>query len=183
MLSDDIYAFRNELRKHNTLFAYTGFVSEDLLYSLGTAVKQQLELKKAEGRIIRRVFSVFVEQVQNIIRYSDEKEWLAGAQTNRLSSGVIVLGQEDKKFFVICGNSVPGTDADALRERLTSIAAMDGEALRKHYRSKLREEPESTSEGASIGLLEIARRSTAPLQFDFLDLDQNRKFFVLKAFI
>ena len=183
MLGEDIYAFRSELQKRDTLFAYTGFVSEDLLFALGTAVKQQLELKKTEGKVVRRVFSVFVEQVQNVIRYSDEQEWLNEPKTARLSAGVIVLGQKDSRFFVICGNAVTNDEADGLKTRLDSIAGMDGEALRKHYRTKLREEPDPNSEGATIGLLEIARRVTQPLEYDFLKLDEGRSFFVLKAFI
>jgi len=190
MLGKDIYAFRSELQKRNTLFAYTGFVTEDLLYALGTAVKQQLELKKTEGKVVRRVFSVFVEQVQNVIRYSNEQEWLREPQAARLSAGVIMLGhdfdegdKDNSRFFVICGNAVSNAEADNLRSRLESIAGMDGEALRKHYRTKLREEPDPHSEGATIGLLEIARRVTRPLEYDFLELDKNRSFFVLKAFI
>ncbi|WP_422375758.1 SiaB family protein kinase [Roseibium sp.] len=183
MLGEDIYAFRSELQKRDALFAYTGFVSEDLLYALGTAVKQQLELKKTEGKVVRRVFSVFVEQVQNVIRYSGEQEWLTEPKTARLSAGVIVLGQDDNRFFVICGNAVTNEEADGLKTRLESISGMDGEALRKHYRTKLREDPDPHSEGATIGLLEIARRVTQPLEYDFLKLDENRSFFVLKAFI
>lgn len=190
MLGEDIYAFRSELQKRDTLFAYTGFVTEDLLYALGTAVKQQLELKKTEGKVVRRVFSVFVEQVQNVIRYSDEQAWLKEPKSARLSAGVIMLGQdpekmgdEDSRFFVICGNAVSNAEAVSLKSRLDSIAGMDGDALRRHYRTKLREEPDPGSEGATIGLLEIARRVTQPLEYDFLKLDENRSFFVLKAFI
>lgn len=183
MLAQDIQAFRTELNDRNMLFAYSGYLSESLLQTLGNSVKQQMELKNAEQKIARRVFSVFVEQVQNIIRYSDEQEWLSETKSDRLSGGVVAFGHEKERFFVICGNPVPEADADYLRNRLEEIAGMDEDTLRKYYRTKLREEPEAQSEGGSIGLLEIARRASQPLEFDFLQLDNDRKFFVLKAFI
>jgi len=183
MLAEDIYAFRSELASRNTLLAYSGYVSESLLQSLGSAVKRQMELKNAENKVSRRVFSIFVEQVQNIIRYSDEQEWLTQNHAERISGGVVAFGHENNKFFVVCGNTVPRAEAQSLRERLDSIAAMDGDALRKYYRTKLREEPEAQSEGGSIGLLEIARKATQPLQYDFYDMGDDQKFFVLKAFI
>ena len=102
---------------------------------------------------------------------------------DRLSGGVVAFGHEHERFFVICGNPVPGSEAEQLRTRLEEIASMDEVTLRKHYRTKLREEPEEQSEGGSIGLLEIARRATQPLEFDFHEIEGNRKFFVLKAFI
>ncbi|GAA0783182.1 hypothetical protein E1180_04700 [Roseibium denhamense] len=183
MLAQDIYNFREELSTRNTLFAYSGMVSENLLHSLGSAVKQQMELKNADGKVARRVFSVFVEQVQNVIRYSDEKHWLSDTITDRLSSGVVAFGHENDRFFVICGNPLPAAEAAKLSERLQLISTMDEDTLRKYYRTKLREDPEEQSEGGSIGLLEIARRATEPLEFDFYDIDDGRKFFVLKAFV
>ncbi|QDG78207.1 SiaB family protein kinase [Labrenzia sp. PHM005] len=183
MLAKDIYAFRSELQNRNTFFAYSGYFSENLMLSLGNAVKQQMELQNTERKVARRVFGVFVEQVQNIIRYSDEQAWLSDTKASRLSNGVVAFGHENQSFFVICGNPVPQEEAVTLRERLEIIRGMDGETLRKHYRTKLREEPEAQSEGGSIGLIEIARRATQPLEYDFYDMDDGRKFFVLKAFV
>ena len=73
MLSKDVFELRNELQQRNTLFAYAGFVSESLMFSLGEAVKQQLAARQAERAVVKRVFSVFVEQAQNIIRYSKRR--------------------------------------------------------------------------------------------------------------
>ncbi|MTI42403.1 hypothetical protein JM93_00150 [Roseibium hamelinense] len=183
MLAQDILTFRNELQKRNTLFAYSGYLSEALLFSLGGTVKQQLEIKNTESKTVRRVFSVFVEQVQNVIRYSDEKEWHTDDKRDRQSAGVIAVGIEDTRFFVICGNTVKQSEAPKLEARLNEIVSMDEPELRQHYKQKLREEPEEQSEGGTIGLLEIARRASAPLQFEFMTLDEERQFFVLKAYI
>ena len=183
MLSKDVFELRNELQQRNTLFAYAGFVSESLMFSLGEAVKQQLAAQQAERAVVKRVFSVFVEQAQNIIRYSEEKEFEADPDQSRMSNGVIALGIEEGSFFVICGNAIKSAEVEKLRSRLEHVVTLDEADLRAHYKAKLREDPEEQSEGATIGLLEIARRASKPLEFGFHEMDETRQFFVLKAFI
>jgi len=183
MLAREVYEFRAQLRAQKVLIAYCGYVSEGILHALGEALKQKLALDATDRNLTRRVFSVFVEQVQNIIRYSDEAYPQGDAAGPALRSGVVTVGSDQGRFFVVCANMMDSSRAPALRERLETVAAMDADALRTYYRQKLREDPESESQGATIGLIEIARRASAPIQFDFLEIDSKSTFFCLKAYI
>jgi hypothetical protein len=129
---------------------------------------------------MKRVFSVFVEQAQNIIRYSAET--LAHAES-RLSSGVITVGSERGRFFVVCGNAMRREDALPLRERLEQIRGLDPAGIKASYLERIKGEPDPSSQGASLGLLEIARRASEPIQFDFLDIDDQNTFYCMKVFI
>jgi hypothetical protein len=84
---------------------------------------------------------------------------------------------------VVCGNEVGKTEVPRLRERLDEIATLSSDELKKVYREKLRQPPDEGSLGGSIGLIEIARRSSAPVEYDFQDLGAERSLFCLKAFI
>ena len=55
------------------IFAYSGYVTEPVLSGVGEALKQKLTIDDADTKTLRSVFAVFVEQMQNIIRYSAEK--------------------------------------------------------------------------------------------------------------
>ena len=68
---------------------------------------------------------------------------------------------ENGRYFVICGNAVDGDSAGRLKERLETLQSMDQQELKTHYREKLREEPDESSMGATIGLIEIARQVRA----------------------
>lgn len=182
MLAREIYEFRSQLQAQKVLIAYSGYVSDSIVHALGDALKQKLAIDETDRSLTKRVFSVFIEQVQNIIRYSDEAEDGGGAAAP-LRSGVVTVGVEDGRFFVLCANIVDAAKAPRLRERLETLAAMDQDALRTYYRQKLRDESEADSQGGTIGLIEIARRASAPIQFDFLELDPRTTFFCLKAFI
>ena len=49
------------------------------------------------------------------------------------------------------------------------------------YKETLRSGPEEGSKGASIGFIEIARRASKPIEFDFIETDDRFAFFALEA--
>ena len=59
---------------------------------------------------------------------------------------------------------------------------MSKEELRALYKEQLRADPEEGSKGAGLGFMEIARRASKPIEFDFTDLG-DYTFFALKATI
>ncbi|MBB4286139.1 SiaB family protein kinase [Roseospira goensis] len=180
----DYNAYRRWLTERGIIFSFAGYLSEDMLTTLGKALKTRMALAETDANVAKRVFSVFVEQVQNIIRYSSER--VSAAQPPvEMSSGIVSVGFEDDAFFVVCGNIIEAARVPGLRERLEHLAGLTPEQLKAHYREKLREPPDDESQGASIGLIEIARRSSAPIAFDIVwtDADRHRAFFVIKAYI
>lgn len=183
MLARIFYDCQQSLLNQGVILSFTGFVTERVLFSLGEALKQKMLLDDADTNTAKRVFSIFVEQVQNMIRYSTLRQEGPGDPKVELSAGMITVGRVDGRFFVVCGNEVANADVPLLQGRLQKIAAMDKDQLKAYYREKLKEEPESHSKGASIGLIEIARRATEPIEFDFLRLDDERAFFCLKAYV
>jgi hypothetical protein len=182
--ADDYNQYRQWLTGQGVIFSFSGYLSEDMLTTLGDALKKRMALAETDTNVAKRVFSVFVEQVQNIIRYSSDRV-SGSAPPVEMSAGMVSVGAEAGRFFVICGNAVEAAKVETLRERLDFLAGLDRDALRAYYREKLREPPETDSLGASIGLIEIARRSSEPVAHDFvwMDPDRQRAFFCIKAYI
>jgi len=177
--TEAVFDLAEQLREEGIILSYSGYVSEAILFALGEALKLRMSARDADALLVKRLFSIFVEQVQNIIRYSQERT----AGPPPLGAGIVLVGEEDGSFFVICGNIVPADRIDRLRSRLDAIAAMDKDDLRRFYREKLREAPEEESQGATLGLIEIARRASLPPSYDVVALDEERSFFCLKAFV
>src|ERR1700730_2428810 len=74
MLANELFGLRSQLRRSGIMFAYCGYVTEPVLSGVGDALKQRLVIEDTDMKTVRSVFAVFVEQMQNIIRYSAEKE-------------------------------------------------------------------------------------------------------------
>jgi hypothetical protein len=183
-LAHSYRAFKKMLDEQGIIFSFSGYISEGVLYSLGEALRQKMTIEEADVTTIKKVFSVFVEQAQNIIRYSAEKVGKEEVgKTLELSSGVVTIGNERGRFFITCANVMRNADVPKLRERLEQLRAMDKDQLKAFYKERLREPPEDDSKGATIGLIEIARRSSEPIEFDFAPIDASSQFFCLKALI
>lgn len=184
MLATDFMAFHEASRRNGIILSFGGDLSENVLFSLGEVLKLRMQQGATDASVSKRVFSVFVEQAQNVIRYSADKLVPAGApEGGMVSSGLIVVGVEDGRFFVACGNEVPEAHVTGLRARLDHIVGLSGDELKKYYRERLRQPADEGSLGGSIGLIEIARRASAPVEYEFQPRGDDRCFFCLKAFI
>jgi len=183
MLAKEYYNFKKSLDDKGIMFSFSGFVSDGILFALGESLKQKMTLDATDPNTTKKVFSVFVEQVQNIIRYSADR--IEGDMPTKveLGSGTITVGHEKERFFVVCSNIIDNVDIEPLRERLEIVRGLDKEGLKAYYREKLKEPPEEQSKGATIGIIEIAKRASEPIEFDFEPIDDKRTFFCLKAYI
>ena len=181
MLAQQYKAFHQAIRENGIILSFSGFVSEKVMFSLGEVLRARMQQEDTDGGVAKRVFSIFIEQAQNVIRYSANR--VAKEPTPPLSAGLIIVGVEQGRFFVVCGNEVLRKDVPHLADRLASLAVMTPEELKAHYRMKLKEPPEEGSLGGSIGLIEIVRRASAPVEFDFQDVGDDVSFFCLKAYI
>ncbi|ANC91674.1 hypothetical protein A6A40_07010 [Azospirillum humicireducens] len=181
MLAQQYAAIKRDLDDKGILFSFSGYLSEGILYSLGEALREKMALEEADGPTIRRVFSVFVEQMQNIIRYSAEKMSGRAGHPVELSAGMVTIGMEDGKVFIVCGNTVRNGDVPRLKQRLDHLKSLDRNGIKSYYREQLREDPDDGSRGATLGLIEIARRASDPIDYDFDAMDADRSFFCLKV--
>jgi hypothetical protein len=187
MLARDLFEFRSQMLTAGTMFAYCGYVTEPVLTGVGDALKQKLAIDDMDTKTTRSVFAVFVEQMQNIIRYSAEKgERRPGsadehAPVTELRFGIITIGRRADLFVVTAGNLVERADVDELRRRLEHVRQADRDELKAMYKEVLKSEPHEGSKGAGVGFIEIARRASRPIAFDFAEFDDRFSFFALEA--
>lgn len=184
MLAREMYDFRNTLREKGILFCYSGYMTEEVLSGIGNALRRKLELEDTDRGNAKSVFSVFVEQVQNVIRYSAEREPPHGEEKeDDLRYGVLTVGKLDDQFFISCGNLVEQKDVERLQTSLGHIQSLDKEELKSLYKETLRGEVPEGSKGAGVGFIDIARRADQGFEFEFTELDDERSYFCLKAYI
>jgi hypothetical protein len=97
---------------------------------------------------------------------------------------VITIGRDPLgRFFVAGANMVQAEEVPKLRQRLDHINSLDQQSLKAYYKERLRNAPEADSKGASIGLIEIARRAAGPIEYDVKPVGNDMAFFCLKAFV
>lgn len=183
MRAEELYRFRDSLTQQGVLFYYAGLVSETLLLGLGETLRQRLEAMPGGAAAGRSVFAVFVELTQNIIRYADADAPHKAPEGPAARPGVLVIGTDREHYFVAGGNVIDRAQEPHLRAVLDQIQDLNKEQLRALHKERLRAPPDPASQGAGLGLIEIARRATDRLEADFQPVDGEHSFFCLKAVI
>ena len=175
------YKLRNVLKEQKIVFCYSGYMTENILTAIGETIKKKLEIEDADLTTTKRVFSIFVEQVQNVIRYSAEKIPEKIHNTDELRYGLIAIGNDIEGIFVHCGNLILNEDVEKMKNRVSELEGKDKDELKKLYKKKMHAGPEEESKGASLGLVEMARRSGKPMEFSFEKINDNHTFFCVRA--
>lgn len=181
-----LYELKSDLDGRNIFFCFIGPMSQHLLTDIVSVLTKKMSMEQASRSTVLRVFSVVVEKAQNIIRYSAEvtKHDNSGLNDEKeLPHGIITVGYEDNHYFVWSGNIIDNSRVDHLRKKLTKLQGMNKEELKQYYQEQRRQGPEEGSKGAGLGFIEMARKASKPIEFDFKQIDEKRSFFSLKTII
>ena len=126
------------------------------------------------------VFSVYIEMSQNIRHYSAAR----GYREPEATATVVIAETADGHYVVSAGNVVELADGEALLERVTGLAMLDKQQLKQLYKDQLRQPRlEGATSGAGLGLIDVARKTTAPLQCSLDPLNAGQVFLTIRATI
>jgi len=179
----NLYELNQQLVEAGILFSFCGPVSQDVIEGIGEAIKQKMELEEAGANNIQRVFSVFVEQMQNVVNYSAEVHTANDALECELRSGILLVGVEEGEFFIQCGNKVADDQVPVIDGKLTQIAALDKDQLKALYLERRKAALNESRKGGSLGFIDMARKASRPLEYGFVHADPGYSFFSIKAVV
>jgi hypothetical protein len=173
---------QNVLGSSGISICFSGRFSQGLIEEIGDAVKLHMENEERPKNDIFNVFSIFVEQSQNIKNYVISKENSAGY--NRIANSAIVsIGQEENRYFIWSGNVMENNDVASLQAKLNAVVGANKDELKKMYKEQLKKEFEPGQTGAGVGIIDIAKRASQPLEFSIETLDETYSLFELKVIV
>ncbi|MCB1141446.1 MAG: hypothetical protein H7A24_14965 [Leptospiraceae bacterium] len=174
LLMDEANLFQQyqDTKDHKILLSFKGAISQEVVTEFGSMIRSSLS---AETNT-KKIFAVFIELAQNIVRYSAEQE--SGPDENS-GVGIILLREKKDYFYLSSGNMVVKESVSKIQERCEKVNSMNKDELKAYYQDKIRKPPEAGSKGAGIGLIDIARKSDGPLHFAITDIDSTHSFLTL----
>jgi hypothetical protein len=173
-------SLRDFFTSERILICFNGPISRTLISEIGVALKEHIESTRDCTTAAMDVFSVYIEISQNIRHYSARQGY-----TEPVSTATVVIAESgDGHYMISAGNVVEQGDGEALVERINQLSVFDKADLKALYKEQLRRpRTETATTGAGLGLIEVARKSTAPLLCSLDRLDGGRAFFTLRATI
>ena len=178
----DMMEHHRMLRDYNINVVYSGPLwAEGIAWVAGT-LRKRMEFEELPLETSQEVFSVFVEQVNNMLMYSAEKEQFEapGEQQTEAPKGTFILGTNGKSHFIQTGNLVRNDAVDLIKNKIDHLNTLDKQELRKYYKKQMRSDSvDNGSKGAGLGLIEIARRISSKIEYAFTPYDEDFTFFAM----
>lgn len=179
----NIIAFKEILDREGVIFSFSGTISQNILSSIAETIEKELHSTGVSFSLIQNIFAVFTEQMQNIMSYSRERIQLGDNAFE--SPGICVVGYDKSvgHYYVCSANIISPEGEPALRAKLDKIIPMNKTELRTYYKELRRSGKESHDRGAGLGFLEMAKKSSLPLQYTITQMDNSRALFEIKVYI
>lgn len=176
----DLFAMRERFNNQQIMLCFNGPISRSLIEEIGNALRNYLSAEHAHPSAAMDVFAVYIEMTQNISHYTRARQW----SEQEAGATVVVSRNQEGRYVVSAGNLIELPDGEQLLQAVESLAGLDKAALKAAYKEQLRRpRDEERTSGAGLGLIDIARKSSEPLQASLQPLDAGRGFFSLRAVI
>lgn len=161
----------NESGFKSVLLAHFGEINQDLINSFTVSVEEMMVSAGDRKPLIKRVFSILIEGLQNILIHGEHMD------DDQLAL-VIVASNEDN-YRIVLGNFALAADKEKLVNYLDKLNSMDEEDVKAYYLEILNNGLISTKGGAGLGFITMRMKSKSQLRYTFGEVNDTLMFFTI----
>jgi hypothetical protein len=178
----DILAYNQMLIDNNISIIYSGPLWAEGIDGMAEFIQRRLDKDELTLNASQSIFSVFVEQVNNMLMYSVEKEQSDNPEKHcpAAAKGIFMMGKHDNTYFLQTGNYMKTSSVDLLKGRIDHLNTLDKQELRQFFKEQRKAEDNNPeSKGGGIGLIEVARRATSKIDYEFIPHREGLTYFTM----
>jgi len=176
----ELLEYYKKMCERNIVLDFQGALSQDMVVGMAELIKSKFSQELGKTNMVKRLFSIFIEMVQNIASYSAERVHLNN-KTGDVGAGIIVVTEENKIYTITSGNLVNNPAVPQIMEHCQHINRMEKEELKQLYKTQIKSSREKGKKGAGLGLIDIARKSGNQIRFKITPVDDSHSFLVLSV--
>lgn len=169
-----ISEFHRHLDRAKIMLAYDGVLSKDIVAAFLTRLKTDIESTNVPKTEKKRFFSIVVECIQNLSKHGNVSD-LSDAHF------LVVVEKENSILKISTGNVVKAESQEVIQNLINNVNNKNKEELQEMYKTGIANNVLSTKGEASLGLIDIARKSSNKLKYQFKRIDNQTSFFVFQT--
>lgn len=159
---------------YNVVVNHIGAFSQDLIHSLSVGVEEQMATYGDKRHIIKRMFSILIEGLQNIRIHGGTDE-----EGNQIA--FLLIAKSPENYKILLGNIVEVKDRTGLKMYLGNINNHDEKELKALYLKVLTDGYLSKKGGAGLGVITMRLKSSSDLKYRLYDLSNGKSFFAVEV--
>ena len=173
-----VFSFYKKMENHEISLVYEGEVTHQITKAFTSLTETNMEKDEEANSTQKKVFHVMVECLQNISKHADS---LGDTQMSKEGRGIFLVSRNDVEYCVTTGNILENTKVAEITQTLEKINKLDKDGLKTLYKQQIKEGRLSNKGGAGLGFIDIAKKTGNPINYNFLNINDNYSFFVLAS--
>lgn len=156
------------------LLKYYGEFSVNLIRSFADGVEEMMTNLGDKRHIIKRMFSILIEGLQNIYIHG-------GTDENGVQKAFLMIARNNDLYKIILGNIVEQDDRSSVKTYLGNMNNHSDEELKQLYLNILKNGYISQKGGAGLGIVTMRIKSSKDIQYRIYDLPSDKSCLVMEV--
>jgi hypothetical protein len=162
------------MAENNVYLIWSGHFSADVGKEVLSFTETKLSEEDVDSVLRRKVFSILVETLENVAKYSPGRE-----PEEKLGMPVAMIRFEGGVYTLTTGNLILNQKVASLKEKLDKINSYDKTGLKEFFKLSLIEQNINSESTGNMGLIEMARKSGHKLDYLFDKVNNQYSYFML----
>ena len=174
-----IYEQYKDLKIKDIILVFEGQITHQVMKALTGLAEEQLD-DVEDDKVLRRVYHVMVESLQNINRHAEAYEYRGHPYPGK---GLVLVAKNKERIQVSTGNIIENGHSEEISLFLAKLNNLNKDDLDDLYKKQLREGVDSPKGGAGLGFIDIRRKTGNYLNYSFIKIDKETSFFIFTSTI
>ncbi len=162
------------MAENNVYLIWSGHLSADVEKEVLSFTETKLTEEDIDSRQRRKVFSILIESLENVAKYSPGKDL-----EEKFGMPVAMIRLSDHVYLVTTGNLIENDKVAHLKEKLDTINKCDKTQLKELFRNALIIQDINSDTTGNMGLIEMARKSGNKLDYQFDKVNDKYSYYML----
>jgi hypothetical protein len=162
------------MAENNVYLIWSGHFSTDVGKEVLSFTETKLSEEDVDSGVRRKVFSILVEALENVAKYSpgleQEEKYGMPVAMIRLNAGI---------YSLTTGNLILNDKVAPLKEKLDEINSCDKAGIKELFKKALIEQDINSEGTGNMGLIEMARKSGNKLLYQFDKVNDQYAYYTL----
>ncbi|MDR2927609.1 MAG: SiaB family protein kinase [Cytophagaceae bacterium] len=167
----------------DVLYKYRGSISQVVVIKALDTIEKNLNLADADNKIRRKVFSVFVESIQNLFHHADNIPVNSNMELSDTFGAIVLVCEQNSPYRISTGNFVHLDKIGNIKDRIDQVNSLSEEEIKMLYREILGKGGFSPKGGGGLGILDIARKTGNKMEYNIYPVTDEFVFFALDVYI
>ena len=164
------------MAENNIYLIWSGHITPDVGKEVLSFTETKLTEEDIKSNLKRRVFSILVEIIENVAKFSPGRE-----PEEKYGMPIAMIRFENNTYLMSTGNLIPNDKVDHLKEKLDIINQSDKTGLNELFKKSLSRQDGNSESTGNMGLIEMARKSGSKLNYQFDRINDMYSYFTLEV--